>query len=237
MSYFELPDESFDLNSWLQRLNEIDVSQKQLDELVMDYLVVEGYKDAAEAFAEESGVDPGVNLSTMEQRMAVRASIVDGNIDAAKDAINNIDVEILEKDKKLLFSLQIQRLIELIRAGLIDDAISYAQSSIAVHQGDEDYAFEEFLPTLEEVMALLLFPDPAQSPLAKLVDVSQRLTIASNVNSAILSAQALTNKPRVTSLIQGLSHAQEKLSAKQPIPKITEESVNKYLAQSNQTFQ
>lgn len=40
--------------------------------LVMNYLVVEGYRDAAEHFVEESGTEAKVDLSTIEERVAIR---------------------------------------------------------------------------------------------------------------------------------------------------------------------
>lgn len=40
--------------------------------LVMNYLVVEGYRDAAEHFVEESGTDAKVDLTTIEERVAIR---------------------------------------------------------------------------------------------------------------------------------------------------------------------
>lgn len=38
----------------------------------MNYLIVEGYKDAAAHFLEESGTQPKVDLRTIEDRVAIR---------------------------------------------------------------------------------------------------------------------------------------------------------------------
>lgn len=40
--------------------------------LVMNYLVVEGYREAAEHFVEESGTEAKVDLNTIEDRVAIR---------------------------------------------------------------------------------------------------------------------------------------------------------------------
>ena len=38
----------------------------------MDYLIVEGYRDAAANFLVESGTEPKVDLRTIEERVAIR---------------------------------------------------------------------------------------------------------------------------------------------------------------------
>ena len=48
------------------------LGQRELDKLVMNYLIVEGYKDAAEAFGDECGVTADVDLEAVANRMKVR---------------------------------------------------------------------------------------------------------------------------------------------------------------------
>lgn len=40
---------------WQRRLGDVKLSVQQMNALVMNFLVIEGHKDAAEAFAAESG--------------------------------------------------------------------------------------------------------------------------------------------------------------------------------------
>ena len=46
----------------------------------MNYLVTEGFKDAAEKFKEESGVNPEQNLDLLDNRIKIRDSVQHGNI-------------------------------------------------------------------------------------------------------------------------------------------------------------
>lgn len=46
----------------------------------MNYLVTEGFKDAAEKFKEESGVNPEQNLDLLDNRIKIRDSVQNGNI-------------------------------------------------------------------------------------------------------------------------------------------------------------
>ncbi len=51
---------------------EFSPAKADMDRLVLNYLIVEGYKDAAEQFLRESGQAPVVDLSAVEIRMKVR---------------------------------------------------------------------------------------------------------------------------------------------------------------------
>ena len=59
----------------------------------MNYLVIEGYKDAAEKFAQESRLEPSVDLHSITDRMNIRTAIQMGNIDAAIEQVNDLDPE------------------------------------------------------------------------------------------------------------------------------------------------
>ncbi|KAI8815076.1 hypothetical protein BJ742DRAFT_782264 [Cladochytrium replicatum] len=45
----------------------------------MSYLVIEGYKDAAEKFSLESGISAAIDLSSIEDRMKIRNAVQCGN--------------------------------------------------------------------------------------------------------------------------------------------------------------
>ncbi len=54
-----------------------------LNRLVMDYLVIEGYKDAADSFSKESGLKPFVDSDSILNRMIIRGAIQRGDVDDA----------------------------------------------------------------------------------------------------------------------------------------------------------
>ena len=103
----------------------------------MNYLVIEGYKDAAEKFSEEANLQPSVQLGSIEDRMNIRKAVQSGKIEEAIERVNDLDPEILDTNPKLFFHLQQQRLIELIRDGKIDEAIEFAQEELAP-RGEEN---------------------------------------------------------------------------------------------------
>lgn len=60
----------------------------------MDYLVIEGYKNAAERLAEETGLDPAVDLESIENRMLIRSAIQRGDVEEAIGRVNDLDSEV-----------------------------------------------------------------------------------------------------------------------------------------------
>mmetsp|Transcript_32856 Transcript_32856/g.43322 ORF Transcript_32856/g.43322 Transcript_32856/m.43322 type:complete len:80 (+) Transcript_32856:200-439(+) len=79
-----------------------------MDELVMNFLVHEGYKEGALSFAQESGVEAKIDTESIDQRKKVRQLILEGNIEDAIRQINDLNPEILEQNSDLLFNLKKQ---------------------------------------------------------------------------------------------------------------------------------
>ena len=60
----------------------------------MDYLVIEGYKDAAESFVKEANLTPNIDLNSIENRMNIRNAVQSGQIEAAIEMVNDLDPEV-----------------------------------------------------------------------------------------------------------------------------------------------
>jgi len=142
---------------WESKLSNVAIDRGHLNRLVMDYLVVEGYKEAAQNFARESGMTTSAaqeaDFESIQNRMTIRQAIQQGNIVEAIERVNDLNPEILDKDPSLYFHLQQQRLIELIRQKKIDEALLFAQHELAP-RGEEH---PEFLNELEQTMTLLAY--------------------------------------------------------------------------------
>lgn len=204
-------------DDWEKRLNDVKLSKEDTDRLVMNFLVTEGYAEAAEKFRMESGTDPGIDLATTKDRMAVRNAVQSGNVEDAIEKINDLNPEILDTNPKLFFHLQQQRLIELIRNGKVEEALEFAQEELAP-RGEEN---PTFLEDLEKTVALLAFEDVSKCPVAELLDESQRVKTASEVNAAILTSQSHETVPKLPSLLKMLTWAQDQLDEKAVYPHIT----------------
>jgi hypothetical protein len=128
-----------------------------------------------------------VELASIGARMAVRAALVGGDVAGAIERVNDLDPDVLEARPALLFSLQRQRLIELIRAADVAGALEFAAEYLAPHAADNP----AFLEEVERAMALLAFETPADAPggLAALLAPAQRGAAAGELNAAILNSQ------------------------------------------------
>lgn len=166
----------------------------------MDYLVIEGYKTAAEEFSKEADIKPPVDLSSIESRMNIREAIQRGDIEDAIEKVNDLNPEILDTNPSLYFHLQQQRLIEFIRQGRIGEALKFAQNDLAP-RGEENAGF---LAELEKTMALLAFDTLPNVPpsIAELLSPAQRLKTAGELNAAILESLSQGKESKVKGLIR-----------------------------------
>ncbi len=57
---------------------------------------IQGYVEAARAFEHESGTPPGVELSSITNRMEVRRAVQSGNVEGAIDKVNDMNPNVRE---------------------------------------------------------------------------------------------------------------------------------------------
>jgi len=65
-----------------------------MNRLVMDYLVIEGYKSAAEEFSQEAHVAPPVDFDSIESRMNIREALQRGDVEDAIVRVNELDPDV-----------------------------------------------------------------------------------------------------------------------------------------------
>ncbi|KAF8093349.1 hypothetical protein N665_0384s0034 [Sinapis alba] len=204
-------------DEWEKKLNAVKLRKQDMNTLVMNFLVTEGFVEAADKFQRESGTKQ-IDLATITDRMAVKKAVQNGNVEDAIEKVNDLNPEILDTNPELFFHLQQQRLIELIRQGKTEEALEFAQEELAP-RGEENQAF---LQELEKTVALLVFEDASNCPVKDLLDISHRLKTASEVNAAILTSQSHEKDPKLPSLLKMLIWAQKQLDEKAVYPHIND---------------
>ncbi|WVQ96934.1 hypothetical protein IAU59_004043 [Kwoniella sp. CBS 9459] len=232
-----IPLSSFDQSQWDDELGRIDISKQDLNALVFDYLLIEGFSDAAVEFAKETGLPAEVDHDKVTERMEIRAAVEDGRVEEAVRRVNELDPEILDSNATLLFHLHLLRLIELIRADDVDTAIAFATAELAPRGAQNP----EFLLDLERTMGLLAFPDLARfaddgepsalsstrsvpsaktlelfqdaafQPIMALMKRSHRIKIARELNAAILQSQGHGMETKLSGLVRLMAYGEEKL--------------------------
>jgi len=206
---------------WMEKIESLQVPRAEVNNLIMNYLITEGFKDAAEKFQIESGTEPGVNLKTMDKRIKILENIQDGQIQNAIHMINSYQPQLLDDNRYLYFHLQQQHLIELIRQKNIDAALKFAQENLA-DQGEEN---TDVLEELERTLALLAFEDPEISPFGDLLALSHRQKVASEFNTAFLGQENKDSSvsSKLAYLLKFVLWAQEELDKKKvKYPKMTD---------------
>ncbi|XP_017639062.1 protein GID8 homolog isoform X2 [Gossypium arboreum] len=201
---------------WEKRLNHIRIRKEDMNKLVMNFLVTEGYAEAVAKFRMETGTKSDMDVAMIMDRMAVNKPVQCGNVEDAIEKVNDLNPKILDTNPELFFHLQQQRLIELIRNEKIEEALEFAQEELAP-RGEEN---QSFLEELERTVSLLVFKDVSNCPIRELLDISQRLKTANEVNAAILTSQSHEKDPKLHSLLKMLIWAQNQLDEKATYPRI-----------------
>jgi len=186
------------------------LKRSEMNELIMDYLVHEGFKEAAERFREEAGIQPKMETETMGKRIEIRQQIENGEILNAQTLINSYYPELLDNHREIYFRLQQQHLIELIRRQKIEEVLTYVHDHLRVDELKD-------LGEMERTLALLAYENPDKSPYARLLEISNRLKLASEINDIILqetSGQIEPTKPRLVTLMKLLFWTQNELEKK-----------------------
>lgn len=60
----------------------------------MDYLLIEGFSDAAVEFARETGLPADVDHAQVAERMEIRQAVEDGRVEEAVRRVNELDPEV-----------------------------------------------------------------------------------------------------------------------------------------------
>ncbi|CAL9214502.1 unnamed protein product [Arabidopsis halleri] len=201
---------------WEQYLRTAEIRKEDMNRLVMNFLVVEGYLEAVEKFQKESGTKPEVDSASISDRLAVLEAIESGNLDDAVEKLNATNPEILKTN----FFLNQQRFIERIRMGMTDEeALEFAEKELKplVEQS------QAFLEELEKTMAILCCLDLPNIPEAvrELLDNSRWFKTAAEVNAAILTSQTGLKCPKLLHLLKMLIWTQNQLDEKVEYPRMS----------------
>lgn len=67
---------------------------RDLNTLILDYLLLEGFPDAAAEFARETGLPTDVDHVMIQERMEIRNAVEDGRVEEAVRRVNELDPEV-----------------------------------------------------------------------------------------------------------------------------------------------
>ncbi|PAA67742.1 hypothetical protein BOX15_Mlig011558g1, partial [Macrostomum lignano] len=196
-----------DGREWLNSLTDkrlLNGGNRELHDLVLQYLISQGHLEAAEAFRQEAAerlqLLPPLDGPLIESaaansdaaelyqfRVSLREAVQSGR---PADALNELAAArpgLLAARPELAFRLRLQQLLELVRAGCVAEALELSQAELAPLVADRPH----LLPDLEECMALLAFERPMQSAaFGSWLSIGQRRLLACELNAALLDDEA-----------------------------------------------
>lgn len=65
-----------------------------LNAVIMDYLISEGYPSAAQKFAHEANIEPMLDVDSIQERVEIREAIDSGDIQTAIEKINELNPQV-----------------------------------------------------------------------------------------------------------------------------------------------
>ncbi|CAK8575272.1 unnamed protein product [Lathyrus sativus] len=180
----------------LVKIEDIPVVPNASYGIVRSYLLHYGYEDTLKSFdlaskstvppiniVQDNGIDDQETTYELIQRKTLRQLIRNGKIDAAFCKLREWYPQIAkDNESAMCFLLHCQMLIELVRAGALQEAVKYGRIELFRYFGSP--VFEDLV---QECVALLAYEKPSESVVGYLLKPSQREIVADTVNAMILS--------------------------------------------------
>jgi len=187
----------------MSEVSKINVHVGDVNSIIRNYLLHYGYEETLKSFeAACGGMKSESAHQTLHNRKLIRKLILDGEIEEAIKIISQLYPDLLQNHDNTLFLLQCQLFIEMIKRSKIDDAIACAQTVLSSFRSKLDQSEEKLL---QDVLGLLAYSNPLQSPLSYLLHIQQRESVADELNKSILSLEkAPKSQPTLERLLRHL---------------------------------
>ncbi|AFZ80398.1 hypothetical protein BEWA_032510 [Theileria equi strain WA] len=188
-----------DLNIWLDNLTSIQVPESDIHRVIANYLFVNMHEESFNSFVQETQFQADDLKPTISQRKVIRNAILEGRMVDAIDSINALDPGILKENGKVLFTLLLYHLVDIIKTGNLVNAVSFVKTEISqCIQKDSS-----LLPSLEEAMSLLAFSNlEAPEAVDVISKIQQSNAIATTVDNALLSYHHLDPQSTLENIVK-----------------------------------
>lgn len=101
------------IDTWCKMMDDQLISKQDMNNLVMNFFVVEGFKEAAENFKREANINID-ETELMDFQDKVRGFIFEDRIEDVIDSMISLDEHFFDNNKELFYELNIQQLLSLI---------------------------------------------------------------------------------------------------------------------------
>ncbi|EAN33426.1 CTLH/CRA C-terminal to LisH motif domain protein [Theileria parva strain Muguga] len=202
---------NMDLDLCLNLMKGIEVSEKDLQGVIANYLFINMYEDTYKFFIQETHFNDDGFKPTISERKFIRNSIMEGRIMDAINQINQIDRNILNENSNLLFVLMLYRLVDIILSGDLHTAIKFAKEEISSCIKKDP----NLLTKLEEAMSLLAFQNLNSPEALEIIKKIQKPDEISNlVDNSLIAYYNLDPKPILENIIKETLWVESQLESK-----------------------
>ncbi|KAK9797770.1 hypothetical protein WJX73_010039 [Symbiochloris irregularis] len=190
-------------------------STATLGHIIFSHLAQHGHWGSAAAVARdmlgETVAVPPSTVQDFEARLRVRGAIVGGDMDGALAAAEAFQPGALAACPHLLQRVKCQKFVELVRVRDDQAALAYGKAEL----GSAADLGPEQAELLSDILTLLCYEDPANSPQGTLLQPAARAALADDVDAALLKARQLPQHSPLERLYCILKAMQSELEREQ----------------------
>ncbi|XP_047308180.1 protein GID8 homolog [Impatiens glandulifera] len=116
---------------WEKKLENVNIPKEDMNKIVMNFLVTEGYVDTAEKFKIESGTKPDIYYARNAERMEIKKGVECGEFEGVVKKIFNLIPNVMDSFPELIVNLQNMITMELVHSRKFTEAGNFAMKELA----------------------------------------------------------------------------------------------------------
>uniref|UniRef100_A0AC35TPC3 LisH domain-containing protein n=1 Tax=Rhabditophanes sp. KR3021 TaxID=114890 RepID=A0AC35TPC3_9BILA len=188
--------------SWFKRTisGYCDISHNaRMEATIYAYLISEGYKNAAESFARETGLEFTTEMARLlTVRAEIKRNFLDGKIMEAYQLITDNYSNFKEKFPNIVFKILLQHITELIRQKNAPECFRFGQEHVIPLAENS----KEMTEIMEQTFSMIVFDEPLNSPYGHLMAINNRIALSEEVHDAIIEISAKPKSPCIEHLFK-----------------------------------
>jgi hypothetical protein len=179
----EIKRKSITNEKWFKELNSHKINKDKMDQIIANYLFIQGYCIPLKKFILESKIKFDFDEKLLNKRFLINQLVTKNKIEQAINEINSLNKNILKENKIIYFILQRQILINYIQDNNITDALIFAKKILLTLVEKDAILYKE----LENTMGLMAYENINDAPEKEIISDKFLEKIASKTNLVILN--------------------------------------------------
>ena len=215
----EIKRKSITNEKWFKELNSHKINKDKMDQIIANYLFIQGYCIPLKKFILESKIKFDFDEKLLNKRFLINQLVTKNKIEQAINEINSLNKNILKENKIIYYILQRQILLNYMQDNKIHDALYFAKNTLLPLVEGDNLLYQDF----ENTIGLMAYENINESPEKDIVSDKFLEKIASKTNLVILnylSRDKMMNL-NLEMLIKLMNFTQNELKNEIDFPQIT----------------